>query len=88
MPYDNPIPGFRNNVVNTLRLWSAKSPVGFNLKFCKYILLLLEKVLSAYVINNYNGEPLRCGKTEPPVVIVINNCPSNTWKWEKIYSNP
>lgn len=35
MPYDNPIPGYRNNVVNTLRLWSAKSPVGFNLKFCK-----------------------------------------------------
>lgn len=36
MPYDNPIPGYNNNVVNTLRLWSAKSPVDFNLKFCKY----------------------------------------------------
>jgi starch phosphorylase len=35
MPYDNPIPGYKNNVVNTLRLWSAKSPVEFNLKFCK-----------------------------------------------------
>jgi starch phosphorylase len=33
MPYDNPIPGYNNNVVNTLRLWSAKSPVDFNLKF-------------------------------------------------------
>ncbi|XP_067010081.2 glycogen phosphorylase [Anabrus simplex] len=33
MPYDNPIPGYNNNVVNTLRLWSAKSPVEFNLKF-------------------------------------------------------
>lgn len=36
MPYDNPIPGYKNNVVNTLRLWSAKSPIEFNLKFCKY----------------------------------------------------
>lgn len=36
MPYDNPIPGYRNNVVNTLRLWSAKSPIDFNLKFCKH----------------------------------------------------
>jgi len=36
MPYDSPIPGYKNNVVNTLRLWSAKSPIEFNLKFCKY----------------------------------------------------
>lgn len=35
MPYDSPVPGFRNNVVNTLRLWSAKSPNSFNLRFCK-----------------------------------------------------
>lgn len=39
MPYDNPIPGYGNNIVNTLRLWSAKSPVEFNLKFCKFILI-------------------------------------------------
>ena len=38
MPYDNPIPGYKNNVVNTLRLWSAKSPIDFNLKFCKFYL--------------------------------------------------
>lgn len=36
MPYDNPIPGYGNNVVNTLRLWSAKSPIDFNLKFCEF----------------------------------------------------
>lgn len=35
MPYDSPIPGYGNNVVNTMRLWSAKSPVDFNLKFCE-----------------------------------------------------
>ncbi|XP_076355276.1 glycogen phosphorylase-like isoform X1 [Tachypleus tridentatus] len=33
MPYDSPIPGFRNNVVNTMRLWSSKSPNSFNLRF-------------------------------------------------------
>jgi starch phosphorylase len=33
MPYDNPIPGYNNNVVNTMRLWSAKSPCNFNLQF-------------------------------------------------------
>lgn len=36
MPYDSPVPGYQNNIVNTMRLWSAKSPVEFNLKFCKY----------------------------------------------------
>lgn len=41
MPYDNPIPGYKNNYVNTLRLWSAKSPNDFNLKFCKYDLMLV-----------------------------------------------
>ncbi len=35
MPYDSPIPGYGNNVVNTMRLWSAKSPCNFNLRFCK-----------------------------------------------------
>lgn len=29
-PYDTPIPGFRNNTVNPLRLWSAKSSEDFN----------------------------------------------------------
>ena len=35
MPYDTPIPGYANNVVNTLRLWSAMSPSNFNLQFCE-----------------------------------------------------
>ncbi len=34
MPYDTPVPGYRNNVVNTLRLWSAKAENHFHLKFC------------------------------------------------------
>lgn len=36
LPYDTPIPGYRNNVVNTMRLWSAKAPCDFNLKDCEY----------------------------------------------------
>uniref|UniRef100_A0A8C9KCN3 Alpha-1,4 glucan phosphorylase n=1 Tax=Panthera tigris altaica TaxID=74533 RepID=A0A8C9KCN3_PANTA len=32
MPYDTPVPGYRNNIVNTMRLWSAKAPNDFNLK--------------------------------------------------------
>ncbi|CAF2591978.1 unnamed protein product [Rotaria sp. Silwood2] len=30
MPYDLPIPGYNNNTVNTLRLWSAKARGEFN----------------------------------------------------------
>lgn len=33
MPYDSPVPGFANNTVNTMRLWSAKAPTCFNLRF-------------------------------------------------------
>lgn len=39
MPYDSPIPGYGNNCVNTMRLWSAKSPCNFNLRFCKLNML-------------------------------------------------
>ena len=35
MPYDTPIPGFMNNTVNTMRLWSAKAPNDFNLRDCR-----------------------------------------------------
>ncbi len=31
-PYDMPVVGFGNNTVNTLRLWAASSPNGFNLQ--------------------------------------------------------
>lgn len=33
MAYDTPVPGYRNNTVNNLRLWSAKSTREFNLEF-------------------------------------------------------
>ncbi|KNC86574.1 glycogen phosphorylase [Sphaeroforma arctica JP610] len=31
VPYDTPVPGYKNDVVNTLRLWSASAPVEFQL---------------------------------------------------------
>ncbi|MCX7966620.1 MAG: glycogen/starch/alpha-glucan phosphorylase [Syntrophorhabdaceae bacterium] len=33
MAYDYPVPGFRNNTVNTLRLWAAKATRDFNLEY-------------------------------------------------------
>ena len=33
MAYDYPVPGFQNETVNTLRLWSAKSSRDFNLEY-------------------------------------------------------
>lgn len=33
LPYDTPVPGFRNNTVNNLRLWSAKSADDFGLSY-------------------------------------------------------
>lgn len=54
LPYDTPVPGYRNNIVNTMRLWSAKAPCDFNLKDCEWAVLrcrsfhfALESVLTA-----------------------------------------
>ncbi|EDW63896.1 glycogen phosphorylase [Drosophila virilis] len=69
MPYDNPIPGYNNNHVNTLRLWSAKSPVDFNLKFFNdgdYIQAVLDRNLAENISrvlypndNFFEGKELR-----------------------------
>ncbi|XP_063240944.1 glycogen phosphorylase [Bacillus rossius redtenbacheri] len=69
MPYDNPIPGYGNNVVNTLRLWSAKSPVQFDLKFFNdgdYIQAVLDRNLAENISrvlypndNFFEGKELR-----------------------------
>lgn len=69
MPYDNPIPGFRNNIVNTMRLWSAKSPVNFNLRFFNngdYIQAVLDRNLAENISrvlypndNVFEGKELR-----------------------------
>ncbi|MBN1577556.1 MAG: glycogen/starch/alpha-glucan phosphorylase [Chitinispirillaceae bacterium] len=33
VPFDTPVPGYRNNTVNTLRLWSAHASTEFNLDY-------------------------------------------------------
>jgi starch phosphorylase len=33
MPYDTPVPGYRNATVNTLRLWSARASQEFDLRY-------------------------------------------------------
>lgn len=69
MPYDTPIPGYRTNNVNTLRLWSSQSLYGFNLKSFNqgdYINANLEASLTENITkvlypndNNYEGKELR-----------------------------
>lgn len=49
MAYDTPVPGYGNNVVNTMRLWSAKSTREFDLHFFtegKYIEAVQKKMLT------------------------------------------
>lgn len=36
MAYDTPVPGYRNNTVNTMRLWSAKATREFDLEHFNY----------------------------------------------------
>ncbi|MDD5634040.1 MAG: glycogen/starch/alpha-glucan phosphorylase [Candidatus Omnitrophica bacterium] len=47
--YDTPIPGYRNNIVNNLRLWSARSTAEFGLDYFNdgdYIKACENKILS------------------------------------------
>lgn len=39
MAYDYPIPGYNNSTVNTMRLWSAKSPNSFDFSYCKLCII-------------------------------------------------
>ncbi|MBF0489813.1 MAG: glycogen/starch/alpha-glucan phosphorylase [Candidatus Omnitrophica bacterium] len=49
VPYDFPVPGYKNDVVNTLRLWSARSSEEFDFDYFKsgdYEQAVYKKVLS------------------------------------------
>lgn len=69
MPYDSPIPGYRNNCVNTMRLWSAKSPNNFNLDCFNngsYVDAVLDRNKAENISrvlypndNNFEGKELR-----------------------------
>merc|ERR1712212_1352409 len=68
-PYDIPIPGYKNNYVNTMRLWSAKAPCDFNLKDFNvggYIQAVLDRNLAENISrvlypndNFFEGKELR-----------------------------
>ncbi|EYB99964.1 hypothetical protein Y032_0119g874 [Ancylostoma ceylanicum] len=69
MPYDTPVPGYRNNVVNTLRLWSAKAENHFHLKFFNdgdYVQAVMDRNISENITrvlypndNVFIGKELR-----------------------------
>ena len=69
MPYDSPVPGYGNNCVNTMRLWSAKAPASFNLKFFnsgEYIQAVCDRNLAENISrvlypndNFFEGKELR-----------------------------
>jgi len=69
LPYDTPVPGYRNNCVNTMRLWSAKAPCDFNLKDFNvggYIQAVLDRNLAENISrvlypndNFFEGKELR-----------------------------
>ncbi|HOP85363.1 MAG TPA: glycogen/starch/alpha-glucan phosphorylase [Syntrophorhabdaceae bacterium] len=52
MAYDYPVPGYKNNTVNTLRLWAAKATRDFNLEYFNsgdYIKAVEDKFSSEYI---------------------------------------
>ncbi|XP_075044873.1 glycogen phosphorylase, muscle form [Mixophyes fleayi] len=69
LPYDTPVPGYKNNTVNTMRLWSAKAPNDFNLKDFNvggYIQAVLDRNLAENISrvlypndNFFEGKELR-----------------------------
>ncbi|NXA00758.1 PYGM protein, partial [Nesospiza acunhae] len=69
LPYDTPVPGYRNNTVNTLRLWSARAPNDFNLKDFNvggYVQAVLDRNLAENISrvlypndNFFEGKELR-----------------------------
>ncbi|XP_058506952.1 glycogen phosphorylase, brain form [Solea solea] len=69
MPYDTPVPGYRNNTVNTMRLWSAKAPNDFklhNFNTGGYIEAVLDRNLAENISrvlypndNFFEGKELR-----------------------------
>ncbi|MCP4295007.1 MAG: glycogen/starch/alpha-glucan phosphorylase, partial [Proteobacteria bacterium] len=69
MAYDVPVPGYKTNTVNTLKLWSARSTRDFNLDTFNtgdYIGAVIDKHLSESISkvlypndNNYKGKELR-----------------------------
>lgn len=69
VPYDTPVPGFQNGTVNTMRLWSARSPNSFDLSYFNtgnYIQAVIDRNLAENITrvlypndNVFEGKELR-----------------------------
>ncbi|KFM02078.1 Glycogen phosphorylase, liver form, partial [Aptenodytes forsteri] len=69
LPYDTPVPGYMNNTVNTMRLWSARAPNDFNLRDFNvgdYVQAVLDRNLAENISrvlypndNFFEGKELR-----------------------------
>ncbi len=69
LPFDVPVPGYGNNTVNTLRLWSARAAHEFNFQYFNsgdYIGACQDKLTSENISkvlypndNNHSGKELR-----------------------------
>eukprot|EP01135_Chromosphaera_perkinsii_P000841 Nk52_evm4s152 gene=Nk52_evmTU4s152 len=93
IPYDTPIPGYENQVVNTLRLWSAKSPNSFDLSYFNhgdYIRAVIDRNLAENISrvlypndNFFEGKELRLKQeyfmVSATLQDIIRRFKSNTW---------
>ncbi|MBU1367168.1 MAG: glycogen/starch/alpha-glucan phosphorylase [Candidatus Omnitrophica bacterium] len=66
VPYDYPIPGYKNDVVNTLRLWAARGTEEFDFDYFKhgdYEQAVYQKI-SSEVISKvlYPNDDISCGR--------------------------
>lgn len=64
MPYDTPIPGYMNNTVNTMRLWSARAPNDFNLRDCKFEHFLHVKNTLLQKLSSFSLSTEQVGKRD------------------------
>ncbi|MGH0149418.1 UNVERIFIED_CONTAM: hypothetical protein FKN15_015691 [Acipenser sinensis] len=75
MPYDTPVPGYKNNTVNTMRLWSAKAPNDFNLQEFNvgdYIQAVLDRNLAeniSRVLYPNDNVAIQLNDTHPALAI-------------------
>ncbi|KAL4832914.1 hypothetical protein H8958_021596 [Nasalis larvatus] len=75
LPYDTPVPGYMNNTVNTMRLWSARAPNDFNLRDFNvgdYIQAVLDRNLAeniSRVLYPNDNVAIQLNDTHPALAI-------------------
>ena len=51
--HDIPVAGYENKVVNTIRLWSAKSPKDFDLSYCELTFYVFNAIISSLMTLDF-----------------------------------